>query len=102
MAARTGFERRVEGKLAECDGGGLIAGTRFAARQDFRGKLTGDYVDHGDPPWRWYLMGDLVFKPEAYEQDTVWCESGNIFILDGECDMPPGPEPVKSKGSPKE
>ncbi|MFP6625620.1 MAG: hypothetical protein VCA74_00960 [Deltaproteobacteria bacterium] len=47
-------------------------------------------------------MGDLVFKPEAYEQDTVWCEAGNIFILDGECDMPPGPEPVKSKESSKE
>jgi hypothetical protein len=77
-----GFDERMAGKRAECDGGGLIAGTRYAARQDFTGRLTGEYVDHGDPPWRWYLMIDLSRKPDAYVDDSVWCESTSIFLLD--------------------
>jgi hypothetical protein len=59
-----------------------IAGTRYAARQDFAGTLTGDYVDHGDPPWRWYLMTNLTAKPEAYTEDSVWCEAGMLFVAD--------------------
>ena len=81
-AVRPGFDAAVAGKRAECDGGHAIAGTRFAGRQEFAGTLTGEYVDHGDPPWRWYLLGDLTRKPEGYPDDTVWCESGNLFILD--------------------
>ena len=81
-AARPGFDAAVAGKRAECDGGHAIPGTRFAGRQEFAGTLTGEYVDHGDPPWRWYLLGDLTGKPEGYPHDTVWCESGNLFILD--------------------
>jgi len=81
-AARPGFDAAVAGKRAECDGGHAIAGTHFAGRQEFAGTLTGDYVDHGDPPWRWYLLGALTRKPEGYPDDTVWCESGNLFILD--------------------
>jgi len=81
-AARPGFDAAVAGKRAECDGGHAIAGTHFAGRQEFAGTLTGDYVDHGDPPWRWYLLGALTRKPESYPDDTVWCESGNLFILD--------------------
>ena len=34
------------------------------------------------PPWRWYLMVDLVRKPRNYEFDSVWCESGNIYLVD--------------------
>ena len=78
---RPGFDKTMAGKHAECDGGGPIAGTRYAGRQEFTGTLTGEYVDHGDPPWRWYLMGDLSGKPEGYAWDTVWCESGSLFIL---------------------
>jgi hypothetical protein len=44
--------------------------------------LTGEYVDHGDPPWRWYLMVDLFRKPEGYPTDAVWCESESVFLLD--------------------
>lgn len=71
----------MAGKRAECDGGGPIEGTHFAARQEFAGTLTGDYIDHGDPPWRWYLMVDLFRKPDSYAWDSVWCESGNIFLV---------------------
>lgn len=81
-SARPGFDATAAGKRAECDGGHAIAGTHFAGRQEFAGTLTGDYVDHGDPPWRWYLLTDLTRKPEGYPEDTVWCESGNLFILD--------------------
>ncbi len=71
----------MAGKRAECDGGGAIAGTRFAGRQEFAGTLTGNYVDHGDPPWRWFLLTDLSRKPEGYRWDTVWCEAGSLFLL---------------------
>jgi len=77
-----GVDRTMAGKRAECDGGGLIEGTRFAARQEFTGTLTGEYIDHGDPPWRWYLMTNLTRKPEGYVSDEVWCESGMIFLVE--------------------
>ena len=81
IPAVPGFDPTVAGRSAECDGGGAIAGTRFAGRQEFTGTLTGEYVDHGDPPWRWYLLVDLIRKPEGYPADTVWCESGNVFLV---------------------
>jgi hypothetical protein len=82
LPAVQGFDAAMAGKTAECDGGGPIEGTRFGSRQDFTGRLTGDYVDHGDPPWRWYLMVDLVRKPPGYAWDSVWCESGSLFLVD--------------------
>lgn len=75
-----GFDETLAGRRAECDGGHGFVDSRFAGRQDFAGTLTGDYVDHGDPPWRWYLLGDLTSYPEGYCDDTVWCESGHLFI----------------------
>jgi hypothetical protein len=71
----------MAGRVAECDGGGAIAGTRYAGREEFTGRLTGEYVDHGDPPWRWYLMTDLTRKPENYPDDAVWCESGSVWLV---------------------
>ena len=70
------------GRLAECDGGGSIAGTKYAGREDFAGTLTGEYVDHGDPPWRWYLMTDLTLKPDSYAEVSVWCQAGNLFLTE--------------------
>jgi hypothetical protein len=81
--ARAGFDAAMAGKRAECDGGGLTA-SGHAARQEFAGMLTGEYVDHGEPPWRWYLMVDLSCKPEGYPSDAVWCESESVFLLDDE------------------
>jgi hypothetical protein len=91
---REGFEPSVVGKVAECDGGGPVLGTRYASRQEFRGTLTGAFVDHGDPPWRWYLMDELTMKPPAYQEDVVWCEAATVFILEGSSSEPPGPQPV--------
>lgn len=82
IPARPGFDPEFAGRRAECDGGGPVAGTRFAGRQEFAGTLTGEYVDHGDPPWRWYLLTDLSCRPEGYAFDTVWCESGSLFVVD--------------------
>ncbi len=42
--------------------------------------LTGAYVDHGDPPWRWYLMDHLTERPDGYVYDSVWCLAGNVFV----------------------
>jgi hypothetical protein len=84
-----GFDQALAGKRAECDGGGLTAGTRVPGREEFTGVLTGEYVDHGDPPWRWYRMTNLSRKPESYAWDEVWCESGNLFLADG--GLPPTP-----------
>lgn len=79
-ASRPGFDASRAGRRAECDGGGGVPGTRFAGREEFAGTLTGDYVDHGDPPWRWYLLAGLERKPEGYPGDAVWCESGSLFL----------------------
>ena len=80
-AARPGFDAGMAGKRAECDGGRPLAGG-FAGREEFTGTLTGEYVDHGDPPWRWYRMTNLTRKPDGYAWDEVWCESGGVFVLD--------------------
>ncbi len=82
MRREEGFDPELAGKRAECDGGSGVAGTRFAGRQDFAGTLTGTFVDHGDPPWRWYLLAELTTVPEGYTDDSVWCESGNLFVID--------------------
>lgn len=82
IPSQPGFDPAKAGKRAECDGGGPMAGTRVASRQEFVGTLTGEYVDHGEPPWRWYLMVNLSRKPEGYAWDAVWCESGSLFLLD--------------------
>ena len=77
-----GFDPKMAGRKAECDGGGPVMGGKYGSRQDFAGTLTGDYVDHGDPPWRWYLMKELTTRPEGYGDDAVWCESNNLFFDD--------------------
>lgn len=84
MPIERGFDPAKANRTAECDGGGHIPGTQYAGRQEFTGRLTGDYIDHGDPPWRWYLMVDLTQKPANYEHDSVWCESGYLFVIDEE------------------
>ncbi len=91
IQARPGFDAAVAGRRAECDGGRLVPGTHFAGREEFTGTLTGEYVDHGDPPWRWYLLADLSRKPAGYADEGVWCESESVFLLDGESkDAAPG------------
>jgi hypothetical protein len=82
LPVRKGFDQDMAGKWAECDGGGPIGKTRLAGRQEFSGRLTGEYFDHGNPPWRWYLMVDLADKPANYEWDAVWCEAGNIYLVE--------------------
>jgi hypothetical protein len=82
LPSKRGFDPDLAGKSAECDGGAPVPGTYYAGRQDFAGTLTGDFIDHGDPPWRWLLMGDLTRKPDTYADETVWCESENVFLTD--------------------
>ena len=77
---RRGFDENLAGKRAECDGGGFIEGTRYAGRQDFAGTLTGEFVEVGDPVWRWFLMVDLTEKPRGFEGEAVWCLQGNVFL----------------------
>jgi hypothetical protein len=80
-AARPGFDAGIAGLRAECDGGRPLAGG-LAGREEFTGTLTGEYVDHSDPPWRWYRMTALTRKPAGYAWDEVWCEKDSVFILD--------------------
>jgi len=86
--AKRGFDREIAGCRAECDGGGLVPGTHYVAREEFTGTLTGDYVDHGDPPWRWLLMTDLVRRPDGFEAEGVWCESESVFLIDERASLP--------------
>ena len=78
-AAAMRFDTALAGKYAECDGGGLTPGG-LAAREDFAGTLTGVYLERGDPPTRWYLLANLTARPLDYEDDTVWCERGFLFV----------------------
>jgi hypothetical protein len=82
LIPRPGFDPALAGKRAECDGGGPIEGTQLAGRQEFTGTLTGEYFDHGEPPWRWYRMVDLSKRPQGWTWDAVWCEFGNIFLIE--------------------
>ena len=84
MPTRHGVDAALAGRRAECDGGGSVPGTHFAGREEFAGNLTGEYVDHGDPPWRWYALADLSRKPPGYPADVVWCESESLFLIDAE------------------
>ncbi len=79
---RPGFDGAMAGRVAECEGGGPAAGGAFGGREEFAGTLTGEYVDHGDPPWRWYRLVGLSRKPASYPWDAVWCESGSLFFAD--------------------
>ena len=81
-SVRPGFDSEKAGRVAECDGGAPIAGGRGAGREEFTGTLTGEFVDHGEPPWRWYRLAGLTRKPEGYSWDTVWCESDSLFLVE--------------------
>ncbi|MBM5810503.1 MAG: hypothetical protein FJ191_00845 [Gammaproteobacteria bacterium] len=77
---RVGFDARLQGRRAECDGGQAIEGTHFAGRQDFAGTLTGEFREFGPYPWRWYLLTALTRKPQGFAYAAVWCDSGSLFI----------------------
>jgi hypothetical protein len=80
-ATVTGFDPELAGKRAECDGGSVDA-EGHASREEFAGTLTGVFMEHGSPPTRWYLMMALTLKPPYYEQDSVWCEQGFLFVME--------------------
>jgi hypothetical protein len=82
-AVRAGFDAGLAGRAAECDGGMAVPGTHLVARAEFAGVLTGEFVDQGDPPWRWLLLADLTRKPEGWPGAAVWCDSGSVFLVDG-------------------
>lgn len=75
---RSGFNAALRGLQVHCDGGGPIAGTHLAGRQNFAGTLSGDYRDFGPYPWRWYLLTTLTQKPDTYAHDAVWCEAESL------------------------
>lgn len=75
---RSGFNPAVCGLVADCDGGGPIAGSHLAGRQAFRGTLTGHYREFGPYRWRWYLLSELTRKPGAYPHEAVWCEAESL------------------------
>lgn len=77
---KRGFVAEYADQIAECDGGGPVGEGRYSGRQEFKGRLTGDCVDVGDPPARWYLMVDLIERPDGFAGDAVWCLAGNTFL----------------------
>ena len=79
---RAGFDQSMAGRRAECDGGMPVPSGGGGSHEEFTGTLTGDYVDHGEPPWRWYRLTNLSRKPEGYAWDEVWCESDSLFFID--------------------
>ena len=71
----------MAGRRAECDGGTPMP-SGGGTREEFTGTLTGEYVDHGEPPWRWYRMTKLSRKPEGYDFDEVWCEKDSLYVIE--------------------
>ncbi|HJN92002.1 MAG TPA: hypothetical protein QGF05_04655 [Dehalococcoidia bacterium] len=78
-STRTGFDPELAGKRAECDGG-MVSAEGAASRDDFAGRLSGVYVEYGDPPQRWYLLEELTVKPADYGEDRVWCDREFVFV----------------------
>ncbi len=87
----SGWTRKVnpalKGRAAECDGGMPVVNEGagpplLGARESYRGRLTGEYVEQGDPPWRWYYMTDLEATPEGFGESGVWCERSFLFLAD--------------------
>lgn len=76
-----GFDESRAGKRAECDGGTVFADGNVG-REEFAGTLTGEYMEQGEPAWRWYRMTNLTQKPPDWVWDDVWCESGFLFVLE--------------------
>lgn len=70
----------MAGRRAECDGGHMVEGTHFAGREEFAGTLTGEFIEEGDPAWKWYRLTDLTTAPEGYPYGSVWCEAGNLYV----------------------
>ena len=58
-------------------------GTNLASRQDFVGHPDPASTSTTEiPPWRWYLMKPTWYEnPSGYAWDTVWCESGSVFLV---------------------
>lgn len=79
---RSGFDAAAQGRLAECDGGRMLAGTHFAGRQEFCGRLTGDIREFGPDRWRWYLMTELTRQPPGYAFEAVWCAEASLTYLE--------------------
>lgn len=78
---RSGFNAALRGLQVQCEGGGPIAGTHLAGRQNFAGTLSGDYRDFGSyqpHAWRWYLLAALTQKPDGYAFEAVWCEAESL------------------------
>ncbi len=78
------FDPDIAGRRVHADGGAAAIGSRLASREMFEGRLTGQRMDQGDPPWRWCEIGDLVAKPEEFDGETVWCEESYIYEMDSE------------------
>lgn len=84
----TWFDSSVAGRPVAADGGAEFkdaahaGGYAVASRESFRGRLTGWRLDQGNPPWRWFEIGELVDKPQDFESATVWCEQSYIYFLD--------------------
>lgn len=85
---RSGFEAQLRGRVAECDGGRHVAGTKFAGRQEFTGTLTGAWRDFGPYPWRWYLLAKLTRKPQGFAHEAVWCDADSLTLIGQEIPDP--------------
>ena len=81
---RMSFDASLAGRRATCEGGAQVApGAKVGGRETFKGTLTGDVMEQGDPPWRWFKMGDLTVKPETVgTEDHVWCEESFVWFED--------------------
>ena len=80
-------DEEVRGRRAECFGasagmlGGLEGGPPEVHR--FEGTLTGEYyVDQRWSALKWYRMVNLTESPPDFGDDDIWCDWGEVWLLD--------------------
>ncbi len=81
------FDEKLRGRRAECFGAspGMLAALEGGPPEmhRFEGTLTGEYyVDRRWTSLKWYRMVNLTEKPQDFEDDDIWCDWGEVWILD--------------------
>ena len=82
----------VTGRRAECFGASaeMLAATMVPEGYRFEGTLTGEYyVDERWAARKWYRMVSLAERPPDFRDDEIWCDWGEVWLLDDSEAAPP-------------
>ena len=80
------WDESVKGMKAECFGASpeMLDAMLIPEGFKFVGTLTGEF--YADPDWpalKWYRMVDISDRPPDFNENSIWCEWGSTWLLDG-------------------